>query len=383
MKQVIILGATGSIGRSAIDVCQKNGYQIAGVSANRDVAAMEQIMREHRIPLAVMADETAAKDLRDRMRDTEAVVLGGPKALRDLAAWESADIVLNAVVGIAGLQPTLAALHAGKDVALANKETLVTAGDLVKAQAKKHDAKILPVDSEHSAIFQCLQDTKRNVKSIILTASGGPFFGFSSEDLRQVTKAQALKHPNWSMGAKITIDSATMMNKGLELIEAVHLFDVTPDRVEIVVHRQSIIHSMVRFEDNSVLAQMGVPDMRLPIQYALAYPESTPAVVEPLDLLSAGTLSFDACDEETFHAVKLARWAIGKGGTMPAILNGANECAVAAFLADKIPFYRIPMLVEAACEKVAWTEDPGLEEILDADRMARQTVNEWMGECLH
>ena len=381
MKQVIILGVTGSIGRSAIDVCIKNGYQIAGVSANRDVLAMEQIVREHRIPLAVMADEDAAKDLRVRLGDTQTVVLGGAKAMRDLATWDSADIVLNAVVGIAGLQPTLAALHAGKDVALANKETLVTAGDLVKAQAKKHHARILPVDSEHSAIFQCLQDVKRGVKSIILTASGGPFFGFSAQQLRQVTKSRALKHPNWSMGAKITIDSATMMNKGLELIEAVHLFDVTPEQVEIVVHRQSIVHSMVRFEDNSVLAQMGVPDMRLPIQYALAYPESTTAIVEPLDLLKANTLTFDACDEEVFRAVKLARKAIGKGGTMPTILNGANECAVAAFLADKIPFYRIPELVEEACETVAWTAEPKLEDILEADRMSRQAVRNQIEGC--
>ena len=381
MKQVIILGATGSIGRSAIDVCKKNGYQIAGVSANRDVTAMEQIIREHGIPLAVMADENAAKDLRVRLNDTQTVVLGGPKAMRDLATWDSADIILNAVVGIAGLLPTLAALHAGKDVALANKETLVTGGDLVNATAKKHQAKILPVDSEHSAIFQCLQDTKRNVKSIILTASGGPFYGYSSQQLRQVTKAQALKHPNWSMGAKITIDSATMMNKGLELIEAVHLFGVTPEQVEVVVHRQSIIHSMVRFEDNSVLAQMGVPDMRLPIQYALAYPESTTAVVEPLDLLKANTLTFGACDEETFRAVKLARKAIRKGGTMPAILNGANECAVAAFLADKIPFYRIPELVEEVCETADWTAQPKLEDILEADRMSRQAVSKRIERC--
>ncbi len=381
MKQVILLGATGSIGRSAIDVCQKNGYKIAGVSANRDVNSMEQIVRQHAIPLAVMADEDAAKDLRVRLKDTDTVVLGGADAMRDLATWESADIVLNAIVGIAGLKPTLAALRAGKDVALANKETLVTAGELVKEQAKKHNARILPVDSEHSAIFQCLQDTKRNVKSIILTASGGPFFGFSAEQLQQVTKAQALKHPNWSMGAKITIDSATMMNKGLELIEAVHLFDVTPQQIEIVVHRQSIVHSMVRFEDNSVLAQMGVPDMRLPIQYALAYPESTPAVVEPLDLLGAGALTFNACDEETFRAVKLARKAITVGGTMPAILNGANECAVAAFLADKIPFYRIPLLVEEVCEQVKWTAQPSLEDILEADRAARRAVDERIERC--
>ncbi len=381
MKQVILLGATGSIGRSAIDVCQKNGYKIAGVSANRDVNTMEQIVRQHAIPLAVMADEDAAKDLRVRLKDTDTVVLGGADAMRDLATWESADIVLNAIVGIAGLKPTLAALRAGKDVALANKETLVTAGELVKEQAKKHNARILPVDSEHSAIFQCLQDTKRNVKSIILTASGGPFFGFSAEQLQRVTKAQALKHPNWSMGAKITIDSATMMNKGLELIEAVHLFDVKPEQVEIVVHRQSIVHSMVRFEDNSVLAQMGVPDMRLPIQYALAYPESTPAVVEPLDLLGAGSLTFDPCDEDTFRAVKLARKAITVGGTMPAILNGANECAVAAFLADKIPFYCIPLLVEEVCEQVKWTAQPSLEDILEADRAARRAVDERIERC--
>ncbi len=375
MKQVILLGATGSIGCSAIDVCIKNGYEIAGVSANRDVAGMEQIIRAHHIPLAVMADEQAAADLRVRVNDTETVVLGGAKAVEDLATWDSADVVLNAIVGIAGLRPTLAALHAGKDVALANKETLVTGGELVKAQAKKHGASVLPVDSEHSAIFQCLQDAKRNVKSIILTASGGPFFGYSAEKLRTVTKEQALKHPNWSMGAKITIDSATMMNKGLELIEAVHLFDVKPEQVEIVVHRQSIVHSMVRFEDNSVLAQMGVPDMRLPIQYALAYPDSTPAVVEPLDLIGAGTLTFDACDEETFRLVGLARYAITVGGTMPTILNGANECAVAAFLADRIPFYRIPMVVEEVCSRVEHVLNPSLEDIIEADRFARQTAD--------
>ncbi len=375
MKQVVLLGATGSIGQLAIDVCAKNGYTIAGVSANRDVAGMEKIIRERHIPLAVMADERAAADLRVRVKDTQTVVLGGAKAVEDLATWDSADMVLNAIVGIAGLRPTLTALHAGKDVALANKETLVTGGDLVKEQAKMHGASILPVDSEHSAIFQCLQDTKRRVKSIILTASGGPFFGYKAEQLQSVTKAQALKHPNWSMGAKITIDSATMMNKGLELIEAVHLFDVTPQQVEIVVHRQSIVHSMVRFEDNSVLAQMGVPDMRLPIQYALSYPDSTPAVVEPLDLIGAGTLTFDACDEETFRLVGLARQAITVGGTMPTILNGANECAVAAFLADRIPFYRIPMVVEDVCARVEPVLNPSLEDIIEADRLARQTAD--------
>ena len=375
MKQVILLGATGSIGRSAIDVCLKNGYEIAGVSANRDVVGMEQMIRAHHIPLAVMADVQAAADLRVRVKDTGTVVLGGAKAVEDLATWDSADVVLNAIVGIAGLRPTLAALHAGKDVALANKETLVTGGELVKAQAKKHGASILPVDSEHSAIFQCLQDTKRNVKSIILTASGGPFFGYRAEQLRAVTKEQALKHPNWSMGAKITIDSATMMNKGLELIEAVHLFDVIPKQVEIVVHRQSIVHSMVRFEDNSVLAQMGVPDMRLPIQYALAYPASTPAIVEPLDLIGAGTLTFDACDEETFRLVGLARHAITVGGTMPTVLNGANECAVAAFLADRIPFYRISMIVEETCSRLQSVLNPSLEDIIEADRLARQTAD--------
>lgn len=375
MKQVVLLGATGSIGQSAIDVCVKNRYTIAGVSANRDVAGMEKIIRKQQIPLAVMADERAAADLRVRVKDTQTVVLGGAKAVEDLATWDSADMVLNAIVGIAGLRPTLTALHAGKDVALANKETLVTGGDLVKEQAKKHGASILPVDSEHSAIFQCLQDTKRRVKSIILTASGGPFFGYKAEQLQSVTKAQALKHPNWSMGAKITIDSATMMNKGLELIEAVHLFDVTPQQVEIVVHRQSIVHSLVRFEDNSVLAQMGVPDMRLPIQYALSYPDSTPAVVEPLDLIGAGILTFDACDEETFRLVGLARQAITVGGTMPTILNGANECAVAAFLADRIPFYRIPMVVEDVCTRVEPVLNPSLEDIIEADRLARQTAD--------
>ncbi len=375
MKQVVLLGGTGSIGQSAIDVCVKNGYTMAGVSANRDVAGMEKIIRKQHIPLAVMADERAAADLRVRVKDTQTIVLGGAKAVEDLATWDSADMVLNAIVGIAGLRPTLAALHAGKDVALANKETLVTGGDLVKEQAKKHGAAILPVDSEHSAIFQCLQDTKRHVKSIILTASGGPFFGYHAEQLQQVTKAQALKHPNWSMGAKITIDSATMMNKGLELIEAVHLFDVTPQQVEIVVHRQSIVHSMVRFEDNSVLAQMGVPDMRLPIQYALSYPDSTPAVVEPLDLIGAGALTFDACDEETFRLVGLARQAITVGGTMPTILNGANECAVAAFLEDRIPFYRIPMVVEDVCARVEHVLNPSLEDIIEADRLARQTAD--------
>ena len=375
MKQVILLGATGSIGRSAIDVCLKNGYKIAGVSANRDVAGMEQMIRAHRIPLAVMADPQAAADLRVRVKDTETVVLGGAKAVEQLATWESADVVLNAIVGIAGLCPTLAAVRAGKDVALANKETLVTGGELVKAQAKKHGANILPVDSEHSAIFQCLQDIKRGIKSIILTASGGPFFGYTAEQLRAVTKAQALKHPNWNMGAKITIDSATMMNKGLELIEAVHLFDVAPEQVEIVVHRQSIVHSMVRFEDNSVLAQMGVPDMRLPIQYALAYPQSTAAIVEPLDLIGAGTLTFDACDEKTFRLVGLARHAITVGGTLPTVLNGANECAVAAFLADRIPFYRIPMIVEETCSRISPVLNPSLEDIIEADRLARQTAD--------
>ncbi len=381
MRKIILLGATGSIGHSALDVCVKNGYSVIGASANRDVKTMEKIVRSHKIPVVVMADETAAQDLRERLADTDTRVLGGTNALLELASDKDADIVLNAIVGIAGLAPTLAALEAGHDVALANKETLVTAGDIVNRVAKKNDARIIPVDSEHSAIFQCLKDDKRNVKSIILTASGGPFFGYSAQQLQEVTKEQALKHPNWSMGAKITIDSATMMNKGLELIEAVHLFGVRPEQVEIVVHRQSIVHSLVRFEDNSVLAQLGLPDMRLPIQYAITHPNGSPAVVEELDLVKAGSLTFAPCDEDTFRAVSLARKAITKGGTMPAILNGANERAVAAFLTDNIAFYQIPMLVEQACDIVSWKAEPTLEDIYEADRLAREAVDSLIGRC--
>lgn len=377
MRRILsILGSSGSIGRQALDVAAVCGHEVAAITVNRSAPMAEEQARRFRPRLAVAVDEDAAADLRTRLADTEVKVLSGQEGLLEAASLPGADTVVTAIVGVAGLEPTLAAIACGKRIALANKETLVCAGELVMARAREAGAEIVPVDSEHSAIFQCLQGCRDRgeVRRLILTASGGPFFGWSREELAGVTKAQALKHPNWAMGAKITIDSATLMNKGLEFIEAMRLYAVPPEQIQIVVHRESIIHSLVEFGDGAILAQLGSADMRLPIQYALTWPERTPGPAKPLDLLSCPPLTFQRPDPEAFRCLGLALECAKRGGTSTAILNGANEAAVGLFLEDKIGFLDIPRLVEEALARVPVLDGPGLDEILEADRAARQAV---------
>lgn len=374
------MGSSGSIGRQTLRVVEVCGYDVAALTVNRSVEAAEAQARQFRPRLVVAVDEKAAADLRVRLADTDVKVTGGRDGLLEAAALPEADTVVTAIVGVAGLRPTLAAIDCGKRIALANKETLVCAGELVMSRAKEKGAEIVPVDSEHSAIFQCLQGcrSRGEVRKLIITASGGPFYGKSREELALVTKEQALKHPNWAMGAKITIDSATLMNKGLEFIEAMRLYTMPPERIQIVVHRESIIHSLVEFEDGAVLAQLGSADMCLPIQYALTWPERSVGPAKPLDLLSCPPLTFQKPDPETFRCLGLALECAKKSGTSTAVLNGANEAAVALFLADQISFLDIPRLVEGALERVHTVKEPTLEEILEADQAARQVVYELM-----
>lgn len=376
MKTISILGSSGSIGRQTLKVAETCGHDVAAITVNRSVELAEAQARKFNPRLAVAVDEAAAKDLRARLADTGVKVLSGQKGLLEAAVLPEVDTVVTAIVGVAGLRPTLAAIDEGKRIALANKETLVCAGELVMERAKEKGAEIIPVDSEHSAIFQCLQGChdRSAIRRLIITASGGPFYGKNSKELSLVTKAQALKHPNWAMGAKITIDSATLMNKGLEFIEAMRLYSMPPERIQIVVHRESIIHSLVEFEDGAVLAQLGSADMCLPIQYALTWPERTPGPAKPLDLLACPPLTFQSPDPETFRCLGLALECAEKGGTSTAVLNGANEAAVSLFLEDKIGFLDIPRLVEAALERVPMQETPGLSDILDADHAAREAV---------
>ncbi|MBD5132981.1 MAG: 1-deoxy-D-xylulose-5-phosphate reductoisomerase [Clostridiales bacterium] len=380
MKRTLsVLGSSGSIGRQTLKVAESCGYDVAAITVNESVELAEAQARQFRPQLAVAVDEHAAADLRLRLADTGTKVLSGQEGLLEAASLPGADTVVTAIVGVAGLKPTLAAIDCGKRIALANKETLVCAGELVMARAKEKGAEIVPVDSEHSAIFQCLQGCKNRgeVRRLIITASGGPFYGKSRKELSLVTKAQALKHPNWAMGAKITIDSATLMNKGLEFIEAMRLYAMPPERIQIVVHRESIVHSLVEFEDGAVLAQLGSADMCLPIQYALTWPERTPGPAKPLDLLSCPPLTFQKPDPDTFRCLGLALECAQKGGTSTAILNGANEAAVALFLEEKIAFLDIPRLVERALERVpVVVENPALEDIFEADRAAREAVYE-------
>lgn len=373
-KTLVILGSTGSIGTQALEVAEQAGYDIIGLAAARNVDMLEQQIRQYRPQVAVMYDEDAAATLRERVSDTEVQVLGGMDGLCRAASWQGADMVLNAVVGMVGLRPTLAAIEAGCDVALANKETLVAGGAFVMDAVRRHGVRLLPVDSEHSAIFQCLQGQppcERALKRLILTASGGPFFGRRREDLTDVTLEDALNHPNWSMGRKITIDSATMMNKGLELIEACWLFDMPPEKIDIVVHRESIVHSLIEYDDNSVLAQLGVPDMRIPIQYALTYPARIPSPVRQLRLEEWGKLTFYAPDNEAFPAMNLARRAMRLGGVYPAALNAANEVAVAAFLDGFIAFTDIARLAEMALD-MPLSSPQTVEDVFAADCFVRE-----------
>jgi len=370
------LGSTGSIGRQALEVIEACGMSVAALTANQSVELLERQARRFRPELTVAADEKAASDLRVRLADTDIRVASGQEGLLEAAALESADTVLTAVVGVAGLEPTLCAVRRGKRIALANKETMVCAGQLVMDEADRCGAEIVPVDSEHSAIFQCLQGSgdRREVRRLILTASGGPFYGWSREQLREVTLSQALKHPNWAMGAKITVDSATLMNKGLEFIEAMRLYRMPPEKISVVVHRESIVHSLVEYCDNAVLAQLGAADMRLPIQYALTWPERTIGPARPLDLLHCPPLTFGMPDCEAFPCLAIAMEAARTGGTATAILNGANETAVGLFLEERIGFMDIPALVERAMSVVPVVQAPQLEQIMAADRAARDAV---------
>lgn len=380
-RSMILLGSTGSIGTQALTVAQAHGIQIDALTARRNVARMEEQVRRFRPRLAVMSEPDAARDLRQRVADCPVRVLSGEEGVLE-AAQGASDVVLNALVGIAGLRPTLCALQAGNTLALANKETLVAGGELVMKAAQRAGVSILPVDSEHSAVFQCLQAAPPNraLKKIILTASGGPFFGKSKEELGEVTAAQALKHPNWSMGAKVTIDSATMMNKGLEIMEAAWLFGLPESQIDVVVHRESVIHSMVEFNDGAVLAQLGIPDMKLPIQYALTYPERFPCPSEPLNLTKYGKLTFFEPDRDTFRCMELCREAIRRGGLVPAAANGANEAAVELFLQGKIHFLQIPELVERAMLRQENTPADGVDAVLEADRRAASFVRGQAGQ---
>lgn len=380
MKKLSLLGSTGSIGTQALQVVQNlreqgEKWEVAALAARSSVNRLEEQARKFHPDVVAVFDEGAALSLRQSLRDTDIQVLSGMEGLCEAAAWPEADLTLNAVVGMVGLQPTLAALQAGKALALANKETLVAGGAIVMEAARKRNLPILPVDSEHSAIFQCLQGCPERgaLKKLVLTASGGPFFGRSRQELAGVTREQALRHPNWDMGAKITIDSATMMNKGLEVMEASWLFDLPEHRIEVVVHRESVIHSMVEYQDNAVVAQLGVPDMAVPIQYALTYPRRMPSPAGELDLCALGKLTFYPPDREAFPCLELCREALRRGGLVPAAANGANEQAVALFLEGKIGFLDIPRLVEAAMARQA----PGivtLEAVLEADQEARAFV---------
>ncbi|MDY4444609.1 MAG: 1-deoxy-D-xylulose-5-phosphate reductoisomerase [Butyricicoccus sp.] len=376
MKNIVILGSTGSIGTQTIDILDSIDAKVCAISVNTNIERAEQQARLLQPSLVAVYDEKKASELKIRLADTGIRVVSGMEGLIEAATLPEADVIVTAVVGMVGLLPTLAAIDAGKDIALANKETLVCAGQIVMKRAREKGVAILPVDSEHSAIFQCLQGAAGNgISRILLTASGGPFFGMSREQMRHVTKEQALNHPNWSMGAKITIDSASMMNKGLELIEAMWLYDVEPDDIDIVVHRESIVHSAVEFTDGSVIAQMGNPDMRLPIQYALTYPARVPCKVPPLDLPRRHNLTFFAPDEEAFPALGLARRAAAARGNLGAVMNGANEAAVDLFLHDQIPFYRIPELVREAMDAVDYLPEITVEDVLESDRAARDIVH--------
>ncbi|MBQ7105957.1 MAG: 1-deoxy-D-xylulose-5-phosphate reductoisomerase [Clostridia bacterium] len=376
MKKLIILGSTGSIGTQSLEVAKKEGYEIVALAAGSNIKLLEQQAREFKPKFVAVGNTALAEELKIKLNDTNIKVLSGSNGICEVARL-SADVVINAIVGIAGLRPTLAAIEAKNTIALANKETLVTGGELVNKALKENNVKLLPVDSEHSAIFQSLQGVPSgSVSKILLTASGGPFYGKKKAELVNVTRAEALKHPNWSMGAKITIDSATLMNKGLEVIEAVHLFHVKPDDIEVLVHRQSILHSAVELSDGAVIAQLGTPDMKLPIQYAITYPERAGLCGERLSLTDIGTLTFEKPDYETFRCLPLCIDAIKQGGLKPVAANGANEAAVKLFLEDKIKFLQIAELVEMAISAQKKVDTFTVEDVFEADRAARALVIE-------
>ena len=377
MRALSVLGSTGSIGRQTLEVAAACGHRVLALTAHHNIALLEQQARTFHPILAAAADPTAAAALAMRLSDTDIRVLAGEEGVLAAARLPQADTAVTALVGIAGLAPTLAAIDSGKRIALANKETLVCAGPLVLEEAKDYGARILPVDSEHSALFQSLEGNRDRgeVKRLILTCSGGPFYGKKTEELQGMTREDALRHPNWSMGAKITVDSATLMNKGLEVMEAMHLYHMPVEKISVVIHRESIIHSLVEYCDNAMIAQLGAPDMRLPIQYALTWPKRIASTATtPLDLWNCGTLSFGTPDLETFRCLALALEAAKTGGTAGAILNGANEAAVAQFLAGEIGFLDIADRVALAMERVPVVQDPTLSDILEADAAAREAA---------
>lgn len=375
MKKIAILGSTGSIGTQTVDILPSIDAEVVALTTNRRINLLEEQARALHPKMVCAMDKNAAKELKIKLADTDIEVLTGMDGLIACAAESGADIVVTAVVGMVGLLPTMAAIKAGKDIALANKETLVCAGGLVMSAAKQYGVRILPVDSEHSAIFQCVQAANGNpIDKILLTASGGPFFGKKIEEMRGMTREQALAHPNWSMGAKITIDSATMMNKGLELIEAMWLYDLPPEDIEIVVHRESIVHSAVEFADGAVIAQLGLPDMRLPIQLALTWPQRVPCKVPRMLLAEVAKLTFYAPDYEAFPALNLAKHAASLKGDRGAVLNGANEAAVGLFLNGKIGFTDIAERVAYALDTIPYKKDITLDDVLAADKAAREIV---------
>ena len=375
IKTVSILGSTGSIGTQSLEVCEKHGIKVTALAAHSSVDMLEQQARKFRPSKVCIYRDDKYAELKERLADTDIKVLSGMDGLCEIAVMEESDIVLNSVVGMVGLLPTLTAIEAGKNVALANKETLVAGGKLVTELAKKKEVTIYPIDSEHSAVFQCLQGNKREqLSKMILTASGGPFFGYTYDQLKNVTKEQALHHPNWDMGNKITIDSATLMNKGLEFIEAKWLFDLRPDQIEIVVHRQSVVHSAVEYNDYSVIAQMGVPDMKIPIQYALLYPDRMECPTGRLSLTDYGKLTFEKPDYDTFKCLSAAIEAITQGGAYPCLVNSANEEAVRAFLNDEIKFIQIGEIVSSVLDKFEYFDINSYEDVTKADSMAREYV---------
>ena len=380
MRRILILGSTGSIGRQTVSVLENLGLSAAGLSANRDVDRIEEQIRTLKPPFAAMSDPDAAKVLKARVADTDTKIFSGTEGLLEMIREADFDIAVNGIVGMAGTRPFLEVLRKGKPVAVANKESLVTAGPIIKEEAKKYGAKILPVDSEHSAIFQCLQAAPpaRRLKKILLTASGGPFFGQTKDQVKNVTPEMALRHPSWKMGAKITVDCATMMNKGLEIMEAVRLFDLPEKDIEVLIHRESIIHSLIEFDDNSVLAQLGLPDMRIAIQYALTYPDRLPSPVESLDLTQVATLTFAKPDLEVFPATELCRHAIREDGIYPTVVNAANEVAVYGFLNKKLSFPAIVDVVRRITEETIQISNPDIETIFETDRAVREKTQRYI-----
>lgn len=376
-KNIVILGSTGSIGTQTLEVVRrnKNRLHVEALSANSNVDLMEEQIREFRPKLCAMYDEKSAEALRIKTADLGVKILSGMEGLEEIAAAEGADTVVSAVVGMIGINPAIAAIKSGKDIALANKETLVAAGDIIMKLVKEYDVRMIPVDSEHSAIFQCLNgESHESIEEILLTASGGPFRGKKTAELLNVTKEDALKHPSWSMGAKVTIDSASMVNKGLEVIEAMHLFGVSPDMIHVLIQPKSVVHSMVRFKDQSVMAQIGTPDMKLPIQYALTFPDRPSAAYEKLDFAKLSTISFEEPDLETFRGLALAFSVARSGGSMPAVFNAANEEAVDLFLHDKIKFLEIYEIIEKSLNTTEFIAEPRIEDIFEMEKNVRSKI---------